>query len=97
MKIERMRLINNPNSGALIAKFNAIGDAFSIYGLGIFRKADGSTWISEPSEKNPATGKWWKHVTINDDAIRDDLERQAKAALAELELAAPADAEDIPF
>lgn len=99
MKIERMRLIDNPNAGALVAKFNLIGDQVSIFGLGIFRKADGSSWISEPSERNPATGKWWKIVTINDEALREEIERQAKEQLAQLEMdsAAAAADEDVPF
>ena len=100
MKIEKMKLITG--AGALIAKFDIVGNAITIRGMGIFRKADGSSWISEPSskiEKRDGSVDYWKHVLITDDAVRDNLERQAKERLAELELAGsePGSSEDIPF
>ena len=99
MKIEKMKLITG--AGALIAKFDVVGNAITIRGMGIFRKADGSSWISEPSskiEKRDGSFDYWKHVLITDDAVRENIERQAKERLAELELTGlPADSEDIPF
>lgn len=100
MKIVNMKLINS--GGSLIAKFDCIGNAITIRGLSIFRKADGSSWISEPSskfEKRDGSTDFWKHVIITDDAVKEEIERQAKARLAELELAGsePAADEDIPF
>ena len=100
MKISNMRLITG--AGALIAKFDIVGKFLTIRGMGIFRKSDGSSWISEPSskiEKRDGTIDYWKHVQITDEDLKKEIERQAKERLAELELAGdqPGADEDIPF
>lgn len=99
MEIENMKLISG--AGSLIAKFDVTGQHLTIKGFGIFRKADGSSWISEPSTsfiKRDGSKDYQKHVIITDTAVKDDLARQAKELLAELECAADQQiAEDAPF
>lgn len=100
MKIANMKLLNN--AGSLIAKFDAVGQHLTIRGFGIFRKADGSSWISEPSTKftkRDGTTDYQKHVVITDQAVKEDIAHQAKEALAELELGGDPgeESEEIPF
>lgn len=99
MKIANLKLVNS--AGALIARFDAVGQHLTIKGFGIFRRADGSSWISEPATKftkRDGTTDYQKHVTITDPCVKEEIERQAKEALAELELGSdsPVD-EEVPF
>jgi len=99
MKISNMKLVNH--AGALVAKFDAIGQHLTIRGFGIFRKADGGSWISEPStkfQKRDGTTDYQKHVIITDPDVKEEIERQAKEALAELELGQePPETDEVPF
>lgn len=84
MKIENLKLIEN--AGSLVAKFDVIFKPLTVKGFGLFVKADGSRWISEPATKitlGNGDDKWLKHVVITDDAVKDEIERMAKLAYDE--------------
>lgn len=86
MKILNMRKIENGRS--LVATFDVQFAPLTVRGMAVFRKADGQMWISEPSESfQGRDGKtsYKKHVIITDEHVRQTIEHEAKAMLAELE------------
>jgi hypothetical protein len=78
VKILNFRTIDN--AGALIAAFDVEFVPLTIHGMKLFRKSDGATFISEPSEKFEKDGatKYRRHVHISDEVIRAKIETQAK-------------------
>jgi hypothetical protein len=97
LKITNFRTIDT--AGAMIAAFDIEFAPLTIRGVKLFRKADGATFISEPSEKYEKDGKtqYRKHVQITDEAIRAKVETQAQEIYAARASSAPATDDTIPF
>lgn len=96
MKITNFKPVEN--AGALIAKFDIEFKPLTVRGMSLFRRENGGTFISEPSEKyerKDGEKAYYKHVIITDDEIRGDIARLVKAELAASH--GIMDEEDIPF
>lgn len=104
MKIINFKVIAK---GSLLAAWDVEFKPLTVCGMMLFRKADGGTFIKEPSESylDGRTGEklYRKHVTITDEQLRDKIAAEAKrlyaGKLADQQPAAPvyADPLEEPF